>query len=151
MLLIKYQTTDIPLLILHLLFMSSAYKDMFYARVTDSNWVPSIFVDIPAPIFISDLIPSYVDIELVGKTNIVPLMDKPSLQFEVILSHELKYPKGASFFFEGFNGVEDQHRLVSHIIDWAKKIDVTQLVSGYYNKTPSQKEQVHYYKFDSSH
>ena len=67
-------------------------------------------------------------------------MTKPSLQFEVILLHELKYPKGSSFCFEGFNGVDDQHRLVSHIIDYAKKIDSTQLVPGCYNKTPSQKE-----------
>ena len=51
-------------------------------------------------------------------------MAKPSLQFEVILSHELKYPKGDSFCFEGFNGVDDQRRLVYYIIDCAKKIDV---------------------------
>ena len=67
-------------------------------------------------------------------------MAKPSLQFEVILSHELKYPKGASFSFEGFNGVDDQHWLLSHIIDCAKQIDGTLLVPGPYNKIPPQKE-----------
>ena len=67
-------------------------------------------------------------------------MAKSPLQFEVILSHELKYQRGASFCFEGFNGVDDQYRLVSRIIDCAKKIDDTQLVPGHYNKTISQKE-----------
>ena len=109
MLLIKYQTIDLPLLILHDLFMSSAYKAMCDARVTGSKWVPSIYVDITAPRYISDIIASCVDIKHVGKTNIVPLMDELSLQFEVILKFELKYPKGASFYFEGFNGVDDQY------------------------------------------
>ena len=139
MLLIKYQTTDFQLLILHYLFVSSAYKTMYHARVTESNWVPSIYVAILTPSYISDIIPSCVDIQYVGKTNIVPLMAKLSLQFEVILSHGLRYTKGASFYFEGINSVDDQHRLVSHIIDCAKKIDDTQLVPGRYNKIPSQK------------
>ena len=57
----------------------------------------------------------------------------------MILACVLKYPKGDFFYFEGFNGVADQHQLVSHIIDCAKKIDGTQLVPDCYNKTPSQK------------
>ena len=89
--------------------MSSAYKALFHARVTDSNWVPSIYVGIPASMLLSNFIPSCVDIQNIWKFNIVSLMAKTSLQFEVTLSHRLKYPKEVSFFFEGFNGVDDQH------------------------------------------
>ena len=67
-------------------------------------------------------------------------MTKPSIQSELLLSHGLKYTKGASFCFEGFNGVDDQHQLVSHIIDCAKNIDGTRLVPSRYNKIPSRKE-----------
>ena len=59
--------------------MSSSYKTLFHARVTDSNWVPSIYVDIPTPPYTSDIIPSCVDIKHVGETNIVPLMTKSLL------------------------------------------------------------------------
>ena len=83
-----------------------------------------------------------LDMKYVGKTNIVPLMAEPSEQFKVILSDELKYPKGASFCFDGFNGVNDKDRLVSHIIDSAKKDDGTQLVPGRYLNTPKQKKYV---------
>ena len=75
----------------------------------------------------------------IGKTNIVPLMAEPSVILEQVLSHGLKYPKGASFCLEGFNGLNDIDQLVSHIIDSAKKVDGTQLVPGRYNKTPKQK------------
>ena len=140
MLLIKYQTTDFPLLILHHLFISSAYKALFHTRVTDSNRVPSIYVDIPTPPCIYDIIPSCADIRHVGKINLVPLMAKPSLQLEVVISYGMKYPRGSSFCLEEFNGVDDQHRLVSHPIKCAKKMDGTQLLPGRYNKTQLKKE-----------
>ena len=44
-------------------------------------------------------------------------MAKPPEVLKVILIKELKYPPGASFCFDGYNGVDDQNRLVSHIID----------------------------------
>ena len=122
--------------------MSSVYNDLCNARISGSIWEPSIYVDIKAPNSISSTIPSCVDIKHVDKTNIVPLMAPPSSHFETILSHELKYPKGASFCFDGFNGLDDKDRLVSHIIDCAKKIDGTQLVQGRYNKTPNIKKYV---------
>lgn len=54
-------------------------------------------------------------------------MNKPSLQLELILSQVLKYPTGALFCLERYNGVDEKNRLVLHIIDCAKKIDGTQL------------------------
>ena len=85
MILIIDQTTDFQLLILYHIFMSLAHKTLFHARITDFDWVPSIYVDIPTPLYISDIISSCADIKHVGEINIVPLMAKPSLQFEVIL------------------------------------------------------------------
>ena len=120
--------------------MLSAYNALCNARISDSNWEPSIYVDIKSPNCITKIIPSYVDIKNVDKTNIVPLMAPPSSHYETILSQILKYPKGASFCFEGFHGLDDKDRLVSHIIDCAKKIDGTQLVQGRYNKNPNIKK-----------
>ena len=120
--------------------MSLAYNALCNAIISDSNWEPSIYIDIKSLNCITKIIPSCVDIKHVNQTNIVPLMAPPSSHYETILSHELKYPKGASFCFEGFHGIDDKDRLVSHIIDCAKKIDGTQLVQGHYNKTPNLKQ-----------
>jgi len=125
--------------------MSLAYNALVRARISDSKWKPSIYVDIVPPKSITDIVASCVDMKYVGKTNIVPLMAEPSQLFNVILSDELKYPKGASFCFDGFYGVNDKDQLVSHIIDSAKKEDGTQLVPGRYNNTPTQKKYVIYY------
>ena len=119
--------------------MASFYQDLADARISDSNWEPSIYVDVPPPKYPSDIIPSCIDMKKIGKTNIVPLMAKPSVILEQVLANGLKYPKGASFFFEGFNGLDDKDRLVSHIIDSAQQVDGTQLVPGRLNKTPNQK------------
>ena len=52
-----------------------------------------------------------------NKTNIVPLMVRPSEVLKLILTKELCYPPGVSFRFDGYLGVEAQDKLVSHIID----------------------------------
>ena len=122
--------------------MSSAYNALVSARISDSKWVPSIYVDIIPPKSLTDIVASCVDIKYVGKTNILPLMAEPSQLLKVILSEELNYPKGASFCFDGFHGVNDKDRLVSHIIDSAKNVDGTQLVPGRYNNTPNQRKEV---------
>ena len=97
--------------------MSKEYENLCSARIKDSQWQPSIFIDIPVPQCISNLIPDCIDMKQPNKTNIVPLMARPSEVLKVILMKELNYPPGASFCFDGYNGVEDQDKLVSHIID----------------------------------
>ena len=97
--------------------MSMAFEKLCAARINDSQWQPSIFIDIPAPQCISAFIPDCIDIKQPNKTNIVPLMAKPPEVLKVILIKELKYPSGAFYCFDGYNGVDDQNRLVSHIID----------------------------------
>ena len=124
--------------------MSLAYNALVRARISDSNWKLSIYVDIEPPKSITDSVASCVDMKYIGKTNIVPLMAEPSEVFKLILSDQLKYPKGASFCFDGFKSVNDKDRLVSHIIDSAKKVDGTQLVPGRYNNTPAKKYVMYY-------
>ena len=97
--------------------MSIAYDKLCAARYKDSQWQPSIFIDIPAPQCISAFIPDCIDIKQPNKTNMIPLMARPSEVLKVILIKQLKYPPGASFCYDGYNGVDDQDRLVSHIID----------------------------------
>ena len=97
--------------------MSKEYEKLCSTRIKDSQWQPSISIDIPAPQCISAFIPDCIDIKQPNKTNIVSLMAGPSEVLKVILMKELNYPPGASFCFVGYNGVEDQNRLVSHIID----------------------------------
>ena len=98
--------------------MYMAYEKVCAARIKDSRWQPSICIDIPAPQCISAFIPDCIDIKhQPNKTNIVPLMARPSEVPKVIFIKELKYPPGASFCFDAYYGVDDQNRLVSHIID----------------------------------
>ena len=81
--------------------MTTFYQALAAARISDSNLQPRIFVDIPPPQCVSDAIPSCIDIKKQGKTNLVPLMVKPS----IILQHELyalKYPKKLHFVLKDF-------------------------------------------------
>ena len=97
--------------------MSMVYEKLCSARIKDPQWQPSIFIDIPVPQCISTFIHDCVDIKQPNKTNIVPLMARPSEVLKVILAKELRYPPGASFCFDGYYGVEAQDKSVSHIID----------------------------------
>ena len=61
----------------------------------------------------------------------------------LILQHELyalKYPNKTSFCFEGFHGLGDKDRLISHIVESALKSDGTELVKGSIKYTPETKK-----------
>ena len=47
---------------------------------------------------------------------------------------DLKYPKGCSFYFEGYNGVNDYERLKDFLIDSACKTDGTRLTVGIHDE-----------------
>ena len=119
--------------------MSSFYQALAAARISDSTWQPSIFVDIAPPQCVSNNIPSCIDIKKKGKTNIVPLMVQPSLILQTAL-YALKYPNKTSFCFEGFHGLGDKERLISHIVESALKSDGTELVKGSIKYTPETKK-----------
>ena len=47
---------------------------------------------------------------------------------------DLRYPKGCSFCFEGFNGVKDYDRLKKILIDSACNTDGTRLTVGIHDE-----------------
>ena len=61
--LIKSQTYYQTLVSLYNITISSFYQALAAARISDSNWQPRIFVDIPPPQCVSDAIPSCIDIK----------------------------------------------------------------------------------------
>ena len=74
-------------------------------------------------------------------TDIIPLLTKPSSVNKLIMETNLKYPKGCSFYFEGYKGVEDYNRLKDFLINSACKTDGTQLTvaihDDFFNKPNS--------------
>ena len=61
------------------------------------------------------------------------------VQPSIILQNELyalKYPNKTSFRFDGFQGLGNKERLISHIVDSALKADGTELVKGSIKYTP---------------
>mmetsp|Transcript_21381 Transcript_21381/g.29964 ORF Transcript_21381/g.29964 Transcript_21381/m.29964 type:complete len:120 (-) Transcript_21381:401-760(-) len=96
------------------------------AQMHDSTWTPSIIVskyciiDANGVTISNEKRDSYVDI--------VPLMKKPSaLDACLYCHHELNYPVGASFCFEGYKGVADAKPLAKYIIKCALERSGTQL------------------------
>ena len=77
--------------------MTNFYDALADAIISDSNWEPNIYVDIPPPKCLSGIILSCIDMKKNRKTNIVPLMAEHSVILEQVLSHVLKYPKVALF------------------------------------------------------
>ena len=43
--------------------MNSFYNDLVVARISDSTWKPSIYVDVPPPRYLSDIILSFIDMK----------------------------------------------------------------------------------------
>ena len=74
----------------------SDYAVLSKARLADSKWQPSIFIDIPTPNEISKTVPTCIDLQKEGGKYIVPLMAEPSENHQNTLMQQLKYPKGAS-------------------------------------------------------
>ena len=60
-------------------------------------------------------------------SDIIPLLIPPSTVKQLIMQNVFKYPKGYSFCFKGYNGVDDYEKLKNHIIDCASRTDGTQL------------------------
>ena len=60
-------------------------------------------------------------------TDIILFLTNPSSVNKLIMETELNYPKGCSFCFEGYKGVEDYDRLKDFLIDSACNTDGTQL------------------------
>ena len=100
----------------------------------DSTWKSKLIVSITTPPqLIIDHIDTASDIKKHSvqvasvSSDIIPFLTKPSIVNKLIMETDLKYPKGCSFCFEGYNGVNDFERLKNYLIDCASTSDGTQL------------------------
>ena len=115
--------------------MDQYFKELSSSKELDSTWVSKLIVDIPTPgkFILGQIIdPSIVIKEhhfqaAMSSTDIIPLLLVPSNVTLLQMEQHYKYPKGCSFFFEGYNGVEDFERLKNMLISCASKSDGTQL------------------------
>ena len=100
----------------------------------NSTWQSKLIVHIPTS---PQLILGYIDTSINMKnhsfefslmsTDIIPFLAKPSSINELIMKNVLKYPKGCSFCFEGYTGVQDYYRLNDCLIDSASTANGAQL------------------------
>ena len=126
--------------------MESIYSKLALAQEADSTWTSKIIVDIPTPPLVLNAIKAEscklsTASHKVDKntTDIVQLLTTPSIAVKTVLEATLGYPKGASFKFDGYNGVEDYDRLKGYLIDKASSSDGTQLVLGIADKLKTKK------------
>ena len=97
----------------------SSFSNLIDASKKDSIWIPKILMNIALPTQIQHIkSPISTNID---KTDIVPFIQKPSIILSTILDNELKYPKGCTFHFSGYDGPQDGNRLKKDIITAAAK------------------------------
>ena len=95
----------------------SSYQSLLEASRDESSWTPKIIMNVPTPLLIRQLMPSA---HLSGgNTDIVLFNTKPSLHITTILKNALGYPEGCTFYFAGYDGVENADRLKKDIINAA--------------------------------
>ena len=118
------------------------FKELSYSQHEHSSRVSKLNVNIPTPtqrkLGISELsndIKKNDNSEIgMQSTDIIPYLTKSSAVNQLIMETDLKYPKGCSFCFEGYKGVEDYDRLKDFLIDSACKSDGTQLTVAIYDE-----------------
>ena len=115
--------------------MDQLFKELSYSQQEDSSWVSKLNVNIPTPPQItvgiselSNVIKKSDNSEITTpSTDIIQFLTKPSAVNKLVMETDLKYPKGCSFCFEGYKGVDDYEKLKNHLIDCASRTDGTQL------------------------
>ena len=95
----------------------SSYQSLVEASKDDSSWTPKIIMNIPTPSLIRQLMPSAFCNG--DKTDIVLFNTKPSLHIGTVLKNALFYPEGCTFYFAGYDGIENADRLKKDIINAA--------------------------------
>ena len=94
--------------------MDQLFKDLSRSQEKDSTWVSKLIEDIPTPpqLILRDLqtsnnIKKTPTAIASSSTDIIPFLAKPSVVTELIMNDVLNYPMGYSFYFEGYNGVDN--------------------------------------------
>ena len=95
---------------------TSVFDKLQHSRHADSTWIPNIILNIPTPRCISSLLPPSTT--PINTTDIIPLIQVPSVQLGIVLRNELNYPENCIFYLEGYKGMSSK-RLASKIIDAA--------------------------------
>ena len=111
----------------------TSFSNLIVASKKDATWTPKIILKISLPQSIQHLIPSTNNV--MDKTDIVPFLAKPSIIFSTILNEELKYPKGCTLYFPGYDGPQNANLLKNDIITAAAR-DGTNLVVAYSEHHP---------------
>ena len=123
--------------------MDKHFKQLSSAQALDSTWLGKLIIDIPTPSQLQGFHKSTenstdfnknASIVSTTSTDIIPLLTKPSPVKQLLMTDELKYPKGCSFCFEGYKGTDDYEKLKNHIIDCAARNDGTQLKIGIHDE-----------------
>ena len=95
----------------------ASFHSLLDASKEDSSWTPKIVMNIPTPSSIRQLMPSgCIDAD---KTDIVLFNSKPSLHVSTIMQNALGYPEGCTFYFSGYDGIENADQLKKDIINAA--------------------------------
>ena len=95
----------------------SSFQSLVEASKEDSSWTPKIVMNIPTPSSIRQLMPSAcIDAD---STDIVLFNSKPSLHVSTIMQNALGYPEGCTFYFSGYDGIENADQLKKDIINAA--------------------------------
>ena len=114
--------------------MDKFFKQLLCSQELDSTWIAKLIVDTPTPpqLLLHDNEKS-IDVNKNSlhvsseSSDIIPFITKPSTVNQLIMETDLNYPKGCSFCFEGYKGVDDYEKLKNHLIDCASRTDGTQL------------------------
>ena len=100
--------------------MDQLFKDLSYSQLEDTSWVSKLNMNIPTPPQLklenrelsNDTKKNNIYEIVMQSTDIILFLTKPSSVNKLIMETELNYTKGCSFFFEGYNGVNDYERLI---------------------------------------
>ena len=112
----------------------TSFSKLITASKKDTTWTPKIMLNISLPPSIQRILPSNTN--NMDKIDIVPFLLKPSIILSTIINKELKYPKGCTLYFPGYDGPHNANLLKKDIITAAAR-DGTNLVVAYSELSPN--------------
>ena len=121
--------------------MDNILKELSCLQELDSIWRSKLIVDIRTPqqLILHDIETS-IDLKknsiqvISVSSDIILFLTEPSYVNQLIMKDELNYPKGSSFCFEGYTGVDDLTKLKNYLIDCASRTDGTQIIVVIHNE-----------------
>ena len=96
---------------------TQSFANLTSAHDNDSTWTPKILIEIPRQYETNDITLDNNDDN--NQIDIVPYTVKPSIESRTIYEKCLNYPKDCTFYFQGYDGVDNAHKLKTDIINAA--------------------------------